>query len=486
MIKSDVTIIDLIDRIDRGDADGHKFLVQLESEPSPPPRKVRTIAVFYHRFYAGGVERVISEQFAYLLGSGFKVVFITEEKPSEKDFSIPDGVYREQVSNSSPQERLSSLREIFERYGVDLYYTHASFARQTEWDLLIVRYILKRRMIVHAHGIFPCSLVWGEDDLQKRLDMYRLVDHLVVLSRADAVYYRAYGITCTYLPNPVPGISRQEGLTDSRFDSKLILVVGRVCAVKQTLEVLKVAAEMRTIDPSVHFLIVGSRDDIGYWRRVQMEYRRLCLGDTVDFQDYTTDVRSLYKKASALLMTSRLEGYPMVMAEAMGYGLPIVSYEMPYVELVRNPDSGIMSVPQGDFVGLAHCISQLFRNRDLYKTMSRRSRMLYERIPTGEVLRKSYVDIIDVTMHNEKLSDEKLADVRAAFDSLMPQMRECLKIQYERGWRDASLAKQNQLGRRGRSVFLRIVGLPAKILWKVRMYGVWETVKKAARKIRRV
>ena len=414
----------------------HDFLTSADSLPAPEHRKVKTIAIFYHRYCCGGIERVLSEQFAYFLNLGYKVVFLTEEPPSGNDFALPPQVVRVQIPSRDPLARLNALREIFERHDVDLYYTHASFARQTLWDLLIVRYILKRRVIVHAHGIFPCSLVWGEDDLQQRLDMYRLADHLVVLSRADAFYYRAYGINCTYLPNPVPVIARQEGLTENRFQSKLVLVVGRVCAVKQTLEALRVASEMRAIDQEVHFLIVGNHDDATYWRRVQMEYRRQGLGGTVDFQDYTKDVDSLYRKGSLLLMTSRLEGYPMAMAEAMGYGLPIVSYEMPYVEFMREPESGVLTVPQGDAVGAARCIDNVFQDRGLYEKLSCQARTSYERIPSDEALQKAYAGIVASAMSDMKPAGEDLADARAAFESLMPQMRVCLKAYYDRGWAD--------------------------------------------------
>ena len=465
----------------------HELLMRLATEPPPVPRKVRTIAIFYHRFYAGGIERVISEQFSYFHKNNIKVVFLTEEPPSNNDFLLPQNVIREQVPKDSPHSRLKALREIFGRHDIDLYYTHASFARQTLWDLLIVRHLLKRRVIIHAHGIFPCSLVWGEDDLQRRLDMYRLADHLIVLSRADAFYYRAYGIACTYLPNPVPAIPRQVDLSDARFSSKLVLVVGRVCSVKQTLEALKVAVEMRKINPTVHFLVVGSHDDATYWRRIQMEYRRQGLGTTVDFQDYTTDVASLYRKGSLLLMTSRLEGYPMVMAEAMGYGLPIVSYSMPYVEFMREPESGVLSVPHGD-AAAARCINQLFENRDLYERTACQARASYERIPSGEDLQKAYSDVVAATMRAKEPVGAELADARAAFESLMPQMRVCFKAYYDRGWRDAMAKNPSSAATNGawRSLPARIAALPGKVVHTVRMFGIWQTAKKAIRKIRKV
>ena len=413
----------------------HELLVRLASEPAPVPRKVRTIAIFYHRFYAGGIERVISEQFRYFLESGYKVVLITEMPPTAADFPVPPEVVRELVP-AKVEGRQEALREIFERHEVDLYYTHASFARQTLWDLLIVRFLLRRRVVVHAHGIFPCSLVWDEDNLQYRIDLYRLADKLIVLTRADAFYYGAYGIDSVYLPNPLPVIEGGGFSSDARFSARTVLAVGRVCSVKRTLDVLKVAAELQSIDPTIKFLIVGSREDQIYWRQMQNFYRGKALGPTVNFLPYTTDIAAEYLKGAMLVVTSPLEGFPMVMAEAKGYALPVVSYDLPYVEFFRQERSGIIAVPQGDYRAMAQEVKRVLDDRVLYDRLSEESRNSYERMVSETDLKTSYVRIVEALESDAETRGSRLCeDARVAFEALVQQMRERCRLVAAREYR---------------------------------------------------
>lgn len=423
----------------------HELLVRLASEPAPVPRKVETIAIFYHRFYAGGIERVISEQFRYFLESGYKVVLITETPPTNADFHVPPEVVRECVP-ARVEGRLEALRDIFDRHEVDLYYTHASFARQTLWDLLIVRFLLHRRVIVHAHGIFPCSLVWDEDNLQYRLDLYRLADKLIVLTRADVFYYGAYGIDSEYLPNPLPAIEAPNASLDSRFSARTVLAVGRICSVKRTLDVLKVAAELQAVDPTIKFLIIGSHEDVIYWRQMQNLYRGKALGPTVNFLPYTTDIASEYLKGSMLVVTSKLEGFPMVMAEAMGYALPIVSYDLPYVEFFRQERSGIVSVPQGDYRAMAREVKRVLDDRARYDRLSKESRDSYERMVSETDLKASYMRIVrSLESDGETVKASQCEDARAAFEALVQQMRERCRLVAAREYRLGGEAMRRSL-----------------------------------------
>ncbi len=452
----------------------HELLVRLASEPVPAPRKVKTIAIFYHRFYAGGVERVISEQFRYFLELGYKVVLITETPPTDADFPVPAEVSRELVP-ATVTGRQEALRDIFERHEVDLYYTHASFARQTLWDLLIVRFLLHRRVVVHAHGIFPCSLVWDEDNLQYRLDLYRLADKLIVLTRADVFYYGAYGIGSVYLPNPLPVIGRPEFSADSRFSARTVLAIGRVCSVKRTLDVLRVAAELQMVDPTIKFLIIGGHEDAIYWRQVQNFYRGKALGSTVNFLLYTTDIAAEYLKGSMLVMTSQLEGFPMVMAEAKGYALPVVSYDLPYVEFFRQEHSGIIVVPQGDYRTMAQEVKRVLDDRILYDRLSGASRDSYDRIVSETDLKASYARIVKALEDNAETEKfPQCEDARVAFEAVIQQMRERCRLVAAREYRLGGEAMRRSLT--GRVSKPSLVASAAS--WPFRMAArTWHTMR---------
>ena len=145
-------------------------------------------------------------------------------------------------------------------------------------------------------------------------------------------------------------------------------------------------------------------------------------------------------------------------------------------------------VPQGDSAGAARIIDRLLGDRDLYEKTSRQARASYERIPAGVELQRAYAEVIEMTMRDKGSAGEELADARAAFDSLMPQMRVCFKAYYDRGWRDAveRMPKPTcAVGSENHSS-AHFVGLPSKVFWMVRTYGVWQTFKKVMCKIHKV
>ena len=94
-------------------------------------------------------------------------------------------------------------------------------------------------------------------------------------------------------------------------------------------------------------IIAGASDhDSAY--RDQLE--RLDTNHKVIFTGFTTgeDLRQLYSHARALVLPSVNEGFPMVLLEAMGYGLPIVCSDIPGTRQVALPEQDYFTVRDVD------------------------------------------------------------------------------------------------------------------------------------------
>ena len=81
------------------------------------------------------------------------------------------------------------------------------------------------------------------------------------------------------------------------------------------------------------------------------------------FEPFCQDVISLYRNASMYVMSSRFEGLPLVLIEALAMGLPIVSFdcETGPKDIVDNGVNGVL-VPTGDVEMLAKEIDELSGN----------------------------------------------------------------------------------------------------------------------------
>ena len=99
------------------------------------------------------------------------------------------------------------------------------------------------------------------------------------------------------------------------------------------------------------------------------------LGGAIRLRGRTRDLDAELAKASIFVLSSRKEGLPMVLLEAMGTGLPVVSFDCPTgpAEVVEDGVNGLL-VPAGDVAGLAAGMSRLIADGGERAEMGRAAR----------------------------------------------------------------------------------------------------------------
>jgi glycosyltransferase involved in cell wall biosynthesis len=81
-------------------------------------------------------------------------------------------------------------------------------------------------------------------------------------------------------------------------------------------------AAQRTKLPPLHLHLIGDGPDREHLLALTEE---LGLNDAVSFEGWTEDMDAWYAKLDAVLLPSRFEGVPVVMLEAMRWGLPVLA-----------------------------------------------------------------------------------------------------------------------------------------------------------------
>ena len=99
--------------------------------------------------------------------------------------------------------------------------------------------------------------------------------------------------------------------------------------------------------------------------------RRLMISDRVCFPGAVSDISRWYQSAQCFVLSSRNEGWPNVLVEAMAAGCPVVSFRCDYgpAEIVQDGTSGLLVAP-GNVHALAHAISRVVTDGRLSASLS--------------------------------------------------------------------------------------------------------------------
>lgn len=154
-------------------------------------------------------------------------------------------------------------------------------------------------------------------------EMKRL-DDIVVLSKSDANLFKEHlGLDCTTIYNPLT----LEPHGRASYNHKKFLAVGRFSPRHKGFDLLIKAFAIFAKNNSDWTLeIVGEGEEESLFRRMIKEYD---LEDRIRLCPFTKDIQKHYAGASVYVLSSRWEGQPLVLVEAMAHGLPVISSDLP-------------------------------------------------------------------------------------------------------------------------------------------------------------
>jgi len=145
----------------------------------------------------------------------------------------------------------------------------------------------------------------------------------------------------------------------------VIACVGRFVPQKGFDYALEILADCVAHGCSPQLLFVGDAEGES---RIRLERRAEELGvpGIVEFRSRMDPLAPLWPSVDMLLFPSRFEGFPNVLAEAMSYGVPVVSFDCPTgpAELIEDGVNGFL-VPLGDIQQAADRVRQLIANPEL-------------------------------------------------------------------------------------------------------------------------
>lgn len=339
-------------------------------------KSIKKIAIYYPVMNRGGVQRVLSLQIPLYEKLHYEVVLITEEI-SEEDYYIPDTVKRFSIVSTKDiisgihtfEERASKLAQILQKANIDVFIHHGVRLPFFVYDVLLTK-CMGIYTIAEKHQIFTQGFCDMDDLFFEHIEVFRLIDRLIVLSDIEEVYWKTVGVKVSYIENPF-----NMELSDLQCDkdNENIVWVGRLDkASKQYLDVIDIAKSVAKRRPNVKFLIYGSGTPDAEKQLVE-KIKMHNLQKNVIFCGYETDVKKIYQNARIHLMTSAYESFSMGIYESKTCGIPLVMYELPYLMLLKNR-RGFLSSANGDINAIADNICLILENKELEEKLCKEAK----------------------------------------------------------------------------------------------------------------
>ncbi|MCL2597355.1 MAG: glycosyltransferase family 4 protein [Paludibacter sp.] len=191
------------------------------------------------------------------------------------------------------------------------------------------------------------------------------LDKLVVLTDNDAQLLKRTHSNLIVIPNPS---FLKPKVTEYNSESKIAVSVGRLYYQKGYDMLLQAWEKVSLMFPDWQLHIYGQGKEEENLKKIISENN---LQKSVMLKGLSNDIADVYADSSFLVLSSRYEGFPLVIIEAMTCGLPVVAFDCEFgpSSIITNYKNGIL-VPPENINCLAEKIIELIENEQLRKKMS--------------------------------------------------------------------------------------------------------------------
>lgn len=170
------------------------------------------------------------------------------------------------------------------------------------------------------------------------------------------------------IPNPLPFYPE----TPSSGKEKRVIAVGKISPQKNYGALLAAWKKAHVKFPEWKLDLFGAEQDGG---KLREEIRREGLEESFLLHPPTRQIMQEYLRSSICAMSSRYEGFGMMLAEAMACGVPCVAFDCPCGpgDIISSGEDGLLARP-GEVEELAAALECLMGNEALRASMAAKAR----------------------------------------------------------------------------------------------------------------
>ncbi|RJF94255.1 glycosyltransferase family 4 protein [Sphingomonas cavernae] len=317
---------------------------------------------------AGGAERVVSLIASRWAARGDTVTVIAFDGPDDPIYHDFDshvrfvrlGVSTDKGGKAGAMLRSASrawrLRRALKRLAPD---RTISFLTKVNVLTLLATLGSKRRVIISERNNLARQAM---NPLWRRLAkaLYGRADAIVMQTEPSiACLPRGARARAVVIPNPLCRIAAREVPPGMQH----LVAVGRLEAQKGFDLLINAFARISDLNPRWALVIYGEGPERS---ALEAQIRKERLDGRVLLAGLSTAPGAWIEQGSIFVLSSRFEGFPNVLGEAMAAGLPVVAFDCAFGpgEMINNGVDGIL-IPDGRVGALADTLTHMMRDPEL-------------------------------------------------------------------------------------------------------------------------
>ncbi|HXH99790.1 MAG TPA: glycosyltransferase family 4 protein [Sphingobacteriaceae bacterium] len=211
--------------------------------------------------------------------------------------------------------------------------------------------------------------------------LYPRLDKLVVLTAKDRIFFSRFLNNVTCIPNFLENQPEQQ----PQLTEKVIISAGRLSHQKGFDLLLGAFAKVSKTYPDWRLVIYGEGEERA---KLEDRARKLEITKLVELPGETEMLAEKFSTAAFFVMSSRYEGFPMTLLEAMQAGLACISFNCSGPdEIIDHNTNGIL-VEQGDVQKLAEAVTKLIADEEKRKQIAENARRKIMEYTVGNIGKK--------------------------------------------------------------------------------------------------
>ncbi len=309
----------------------------------------------------GGIEQVIcglSNYFSEALGYSVEIISINSSQ-SNIFYTLNESVY---VKHCCIDWREQTFLKLVAHVGNIMSNLDADYLITCHPTISYAALLNKRKfngkVIVTQHS---ASESFSKKRLYCNAVMFRFADKFVVLNKTDQDIYKKLGCSSIVIPNANFRFVNNR----SSLNNKTILAVGRLEKVKGFDFLLESFSMVAPAHPDWKVCICGGGSCESQLKKQAVD---LGISEQVVFPGAVKNMEDYFMQTSVFALSSRSEGFPLVLLEAMSFGIPVVSFNLSAPEKILS-DGGGFIVEFGNVSEFAKKLDLLMSDNSLCKQM---------------------------------------------------------------------------------------------------------------------